>query len=284
MKKSIIFTLIVTLLLTVPFFNVSADIGPKRTLDVEVIGVDKPYYIELLMQAELPNESELDELRTYIDESYPEMFYHFSFEGYVSSNLILPWGAWHQNTKENYYVYSYNPPQEFKIMLLFEDGNYVISRRMETKLFNSKVIFDLTGVTLAENQTHVGKITEIFPTQTMTLELILRIIGTIFIEILVLFLFGYVLKRSYKLIAFVNLGTQVTITAFLFLFKYFIYPTFGEFYVLFLGEALIFLIETLIYRRYLTEKTKTRAMVYALVANTITLLASFSVIILLMNM
>ena len=50
MKKSIIFTLIVTLLLTVPFFNVSADIGPKRTLDVEVIGVDKPYYIELLMQ------------------------------------------------------------------------------------------------------------------------------------------------------------------------------------------------------------------------------------------
>lgn len=118
----------------------------------------------------------------------------------------------------------------------------------------------------------------------MTLELALRIIGTIIIEVLILFLFGYIKKFSYKLIIFVNLATQITLTGFMFAAKYFVYPVIGELFVLIFGEAMIFMSEALIYRFYLKEKTKNRAVIYAIVANLIALLASFSVMILMTNM
>lgn len=287
MRKCLILMFIIIFLSFVPFLSLRADFGPKRTLDIEIIGVEKPYHIELLMIGTIPDDAQLDEIKIHLDEEYddfPEMLYTFELGGYVASNLILPWGSWHQSPRENYFVYSYNPPQEFKIMLIFDDGNYVISRRMEPSLFNSKITYDLTGINLSMNQTHVGRITEVFPVQTMTIELTLRIIGTILIEILILFLFGYTNKSSYKLIIFVNLATQITLTGFMFTAKYFIYPVVGELFVLIFGEAMIFMSEALIYRFYLKEKTKNRAVIYAIVANLIALLASFSVMILMTNM
>ena len=287
MKKCLIFLMLIVFMSFIPFLSVRADFGPKRTLEIEIIGVERPYHIELLMVGTLPEDEKLDEIRIHLDEEYddfPEMLYTFEFGGYVASNLILPWGSWHQSPRDNYFIYSYNPPTEFKIMLIFDDGTYVISRRMEPSLFNSKITYDLTGINLLINQTHVGRITEVFPIQTMTLELALRIIGTIIIEVLILFLFGYVKKYSYKLIIFVNLATQITLTGFMFAAKYFVYPVIGELFVLIFGEAMIFMSEALIYRFYLKEKTKNRAVIYAIVANLIALLASFSVMILMTNM
>lgn len=287
MKKLIIFLNLIGFLLFIPFLSVRADFGPKRTLDIEIIGVDEPYHIELLMVGTLPSAEELDEIKIHLDEEYddfPDMLYTFEFGGYVASNLILPWGSWHQNPRDNYFVYSYNPPSEFKIMLIFDDGTYVISKRMEPTLFNSKITYNLYGIDLTTNQTHVGHISEVFPLQTMILELALRIIGTVIIEILILFLFGYVKKSSYKLIVFVNLVTQITLTGFMFAAKYFVYPIIGELFVLIFGESMIFIAEAIVYRFYLKEKSKKRAVLYAIVANLIALLASFSVMILMTNM
>lgn len=287
MKKSVIFILILCVFTILPFLIVRADFGPKRTLDVEIIGVEQPYYIELLMKGTLPVDDELIFIQGTIDdqhEDFPDMLYTFELNGYIASSLVLPWGSAHQNLREHYYIYPYNPPTEFKIMLIFDDGHYIISRTINTTLFNSKVTYDLTNVNLDFNQTNIGSVDLVFPTQTMTLELTLRIIGTIFIEILVLFLFGYVNKQSYKLISYVNLVTQILLTLFMFTAKYFIYPGVGEIFVLIVGEMMIFISEILIYRFYLKEKSKNRAMIYALVANTISLLASFSVMILMTNM
>ncbi len=49
MKKLIILLNLIVFLLFIPFISVRADFGPKRTLDIEIIGVDEPYHIELLM-------------------------------------------------------------------------------------------------------------------------------------------------------------------------------------------------------------------------------------------
>ncbi|MDY0074349.1 MAG: hypothetical protein WC992_02030 [Acholeplasmataceae bacterium] len=287
MKKIVLLILLTSFIWLLPAFIVQADIGPKRTLEVEIIGVEKDYHIELLMQGDLPEGDELAEIQANLEDQYdhfPEILYTFDSGGYVASNLVLPWGAWHQNTKENYYFYGYNPPSDFKVMLIFDDDHYVISRAIETTLFNSKVTFDVTGVNLELDQQHVGRINEVFPVRTMTLELVLRILGTIFIEILVLFLFGYIQKNSYRLIIVINLITQIVITGFMFAAKYFIFPVIGELFVLIVGEAMIFLSEIIIYRFYLVERTKNRAMLYALIANLISLIASYSVMILMMNM
>ena len=287
MKKSVILLLILSFFTVIPFLTVRADFGPKRTLDVEIKGINEPYHIELLMKGTLPVDDELMSIQSVIAdeyEDYPDMLYDFELNGYVAASLVLPWGSSYQNPRDNYYIYPYNPPTEFKIMLIFEDNHYIVSRTITTTLFNSKVTYDLSLINTDFTQTNVGRVKQVFPTQTMTLELVLRIIGTIFIEILVLFLFGYVSKRSYKLVAYVNLVTQIVLTLFMFAAKYFIYPVIGEIFVLIVGEMMIFISEIVIYRFYLKEKTKSKAMVYALVANTISLLASFSVMILMTNM
>jgi hypothetical protein len=287
MKKSLIFLLLLSFFTLLPFLTVRADFGPKRTLDVEIFGVNEPYYIELLMKGELPIDDDLLSVQSLVNdqhEDFPDMLYTFELNGFVASSLVLPWGSSYQNPKDNYYIYPYNPPTEFKIMLIFDDGNYVVSRTINTTLFNSKVTYDLTGINFDFSQTNIGSVELVFPTQTMTLELVLRIVGTIFIEILVLFLFGYVSKKSFKLVAHVNLVTQIILTLFMFSAKYFIYPGVGEIFVLIVGEMMIFISEIVIYRFYLKEKSKNKAMVYALIANTISLLASFSVMILMTNM
>lgn len=287
MNKKLVLLMIVMLFLLFPSFLVRADFGPKRTLDLEIIGVDQDYHLELLMRGTLPEGESLSTIQEIIEDeqpSFPNMLYTFEIEGYVSARLVLPWGTWNQNPRDHYYVYPYNPPSDFKIMLIFDDGHYIISRRIETSLFNSKVTFNVTGVDLSMDQVNVGRVQEIFPIQTMSIELILRIIGTIFIEIIVLYLFGYVKRKSFSLVVVVNLVTQLVLTGFMFAAKYFIFPVIGELFVLIVGEAMIFLTEIIIYRFYLTERTKNRAMTYALIANIISLIASYSVMILMMNM
>lgn len=286
MKKLSILLLLLAISIIFPMLQAQADFGPKRSLDVEIIGAQKPYHIELLMEGELPIQAEIDELRPYIDNEFPdfpEMLYTFEDEGYVSANLVLPWGVWQQNPEENYYIYTYNPPEKLKIMLIFDDGYYLTSNIIETTLFNSKITYDVTFVDQDMSQVSVGKIREVLPVQTMTIELATRIIGTIFIEIVVLFLFGYIAKKSYLLVTYVNLVTQVILTGFMFAAKYYVFPVLGELFVLIIGEFMIFLTELIIFRFYLTEKSRKRAMLYALIANLFSLIASYTIMVVLMN-
>ena len=287
MKKLTIFLLILSTICLFPFLTANADVGPKRTLDIEVIGIDEPYFLEILEKGTLAPIEELE--ITYPNENeegeiFPELLYTFTENGYVSSSFVRPWGYFPTKTSENNYRHSYNPPSTFKLILIFEDGSYVTSKPITTSLFNSKVTFDLSGVNLDIVISNAGTIEENLPIQTMTMELILRIIGTILIELIVLFLFGYAKKKSYLFVTYINLITQVTLTGFMFMMKYYYAPFFGEIAVLAIGELLIFTIEIILFRHYLTEKSKNRAMLYALIANFFSLIASFSIMILLMNM
>ncbi len=286
MKKLTIFLLILSTIYLFPFLTANADFGPKRTLDIEVIGIDKPYFLELLEQGTLDT---LEALQEYYPnendgvEIFPELLYTFTENGYISSYFVREWGGFPFKVSENNYQHLYNPPSTFKIILIFEDGTYVTSKPVTTSLFNSKVTYDLTGVNIDTIISNAGTIEENLPVQTMTIDLISRIIGTIAIELIVLFLFGYAKKKSYLFVMYVNLFTQISLTGFMFMMKYYYSPFFGELAVLVIGELVIFTLEIILFRQFLREKSKKRAVLYALVANFFSLIASFSIMILLMN-
>ncbi|MDO9629120.1 MAG: hypothetical protein Q7I99_04390 [Acholeplasmataceae bacterium] len=287
MKKLTLFLLILSTICLFPFLTANADFGPKRTLDIEVIGINEPYFLELLekgtlapieeLQLNYPNENEEGQI-------FPSLLYTFTENGFVSSSFVRPWGYFPTKISDNNFRHSYNPPSTFKIILIFEDNTYVTSKPITTSLFNSKVTLDLTGINLDVVTSNAGTIVENLPVQTMTIDLISRIIGTIVIELIVLFLFGYAKKKSYLFVTYVNLFTQVSLTGFMFMMKYYYSPFVGEIAVLVIGEILIFGIEIILFRYYLKEKSKNRATVYALVANFFSLIASFSLMILLLNM
>lgn len=289
MKKIIIFLLILSIFITIPIHQISADTGPRPTLEVEVVGISQPFYIDILVLAEVDQER-LTEVRTAMDvegsyygRTIPEELYFVRANEFVPAIITAQPQTYYRLTLENEHLFTLNVPQSFKILLLFEDGNYVTSKLIEPSLFNSKIRVSMTNVDTSITQTDVGSVDEIFPVATMAFDLSLRILGTIVVEFLVLVLFGYFEKKSYLFVMYVNLFTQVTLTLFMFITKFYFSPIFGELIVLLVGEAFIFAFEILIYRKYLKEHGKYRAALYGLIANLVSLLTSFSIVILYIN-
>lgn len=289
MKKLIIFLLILSIFIIIPTQTVSADTGPRPTLEIEVLGVDQPYYIDIMIQAEADQES-INTVRdimntegSYFGRVVPDALFFIRGESYVPLILTTQQPAYYRLTVEGGHLFTLNVPQSFKILILFEDGHYITTKLIEPTLFNSKILVDMRNVDITITQTDVGSSKEILPVATMVFDLALRILGTIVVEFLVLVLFGYFEKKSYFFVMYVNLFTQVTLTLFMFVTKFYFSPVIGELIVLLIGEAFIFTFEIIIYRKYLKEHGKSRATIYGLIANLVSLLASFSIVILYVN-
>lgn len=280
MKKILVLIFILMAMSLFPFITSNADFGPKSAVTIDIIGVDQPYFFELLFEGELPIESyRLEAYQSALEHVnaqpyFPEMLKDFSEDGFISS-LIYRGRPTVPILMGDTFKYTYVPPQTFKLILIFEDDTYVTSPIITTKLFNSHVIWDLTSVDLLYTQSDVGIIEEIIPFSQMTSDLLIRILVTIAIELLVLFLFKYRLKRSYLLVFGVNAVTQTALTLFMFLMRYFFMPFFGEIFALTVGEFFVFLIEAVVFMTFLKEKKTKRAFGYTIVANLASLIVGF---------
>ena len=277
MKKMLAFWIIFLSIFIIPFQSVNADLGPKRTLDVRITGVNQPYFLDLLV------EDQINDDLTNIQEQYPTlplMIWTFEEDGFISNIIAAPWGRPMIRIGENHYRDNYYAPQRFKLILIFEDNTYVTSDIISTKLFNSRITWDLSEVDLSSVHIGVGDVTEEWPIAYMSIDLFVRIVLTILIEIAVLYAFGYRLKNSYKLVLYMNLVTQTILTGFVIAMRYFYLPFLGELFVLIVGEILIFIIEITLFVFFLREFTKKKAALYGFVANLISLMAGFLFLIL----
>jgi hypothetical protein len=272
MKKIILLWIILMTIFIIPFQSVKADIGPKRTLDVKVIGVDQPYFLDILVRDQMPADI------TYIQEHYhmlPNMIWTYNEDGFISNIISAPWGSPMLFMGENHYRDGYHAPSRFKLILIFEDESYITSDIITTKLFNSRITWDLSGIDLTTVQNGVGDVSEEWPIAYMSIDLIVRIVLTILIEIAVLYVFGYRLKESFKLVLYINIVTQTILTGFVIAMRYFYFPFLGEIFVLIVGEFFIFIIEITLFVFFLREFTKKKAALYGFVANLISLMAGF---------
>lgn len=282
MKKLFFYILLMCLSLFLPALTLRADMGPKSSLEINIIGVDEPYTFELLFFGTLPDALDRDNIYqdrvNYVTYEFPEMIKDFNDEGYISTVLYRGRPTFQKKLSAHSFIYTYVPPKTFKLLILFNDGTYLTSNVETTKLFDSKITWDLTNVNKSISQTNVGVVNENLPIARFSYDLSLRIILTIGIEIVILYAFAYRLKKSYHLILLTNIVTQITLTLFMFSMRYFYQPFFGEIFVLVIGEIIIFTLESFIYMKWLTEKPRKFALIYALLAN----FASLAVGILLM--
>lgn len=268
-----------------PSFHVRADMGPKSSIEIEIIGVDSHYVIDLLYPGTLPSQSDIDQMKTDLDNEWifggqiiPEVLWTIDDDGFISTSLFRGRPTM-LTIAEPFYRYPYSPPSTVKVIIIFDDSHYLISNEITTKLFTSKLTWDLTNVDLTHTTTQAGQIHEDFPVSLMTKDLLLRIFGTIAVEMIVLFAFFYRQMKSYKLALIVNIITQTVLTGFLFGMRYFWSPLFGELFVLIVGEFFIIILEMIIYRKYMTEHSKLRAVMYALIANLSSIVASILIMV-----
>lgn len=281
-KKILGFFIVLGLSFSFFMINVKADMGPKATADIEVVGVNQPFYFDILIyrdyDVERIDENELEyKLNNYYQEDYPlDLLNGYQdMDGYASRTLYSGPPANIKKMDTNTFQLGYfNAPVTFKIIIILEDDTIIASKVIHRKLFNAKMTYDLSNVDLSQNQLNVGIVTEEVPYTYMGTSLVIRVIITIAIEVLILLWFGYRSAKSFKLVGFTNLATQTLLTAFM-IFGFYVWGSFfGLIGALILGEIGVFAIEFIIYNLYLKEKSKTKAISYAFVANLATLILS----------
>jgi hypothetical protein len=282
-KYRIILSFLLLFLLSGLAFETKADMGPKPTADVEIIGIDEPYYFDILFEVNENNVIVLSETQIeqeieygYYRDDYPDILNGYrDGDGFASYTLYR--GIPHNITKTEgfdhlYHLGYFAPPDRFKVVIVTELGKMYVSEIINTTAFNATVVFDLTSVDFSSSDVinlNVGTITETAPFEigNTIILIVTLIVLTLIIELLVLLAFGYREKKSYIKVGIVNIITQILLQALVLYGYVFVWNVFGAFMFLILGEIVVLIIEIIAYQIILKEKSKWRAVGYAFLAN-----------------
>lgn len=258
MKKIwIVIVLILSVLLLTPL--VGADFGPKAKIYIHFTGDTSNLYVTLLAKKEgngpwqnLKEQENIDDQG--IDSEILAKFMSYEDDYYL-------WTLVYQINANNDYCWAYYPPDDFKLLIYnASTDTFRISSNYARYAFTSYYTVDLTANSLVlENS---------YNYQREILELVVRIVITLVIEMLVALLFRYKTKKAYLTIFGANLITQIVLNVILNLQIYynglFILST-GFIYLV--AEIIVFILEALIYMLVIRNRSKTINITYALVAN-----------------
>jgi hypothetical protein len=282
--KKLLFLLFFILTTTGLIISVKADMGPKPKTTIEIIGLDQPYVFDLLYKSnkEINVLSETEVLERienyyYLDYFPEELNGYVDDEGFHSYTLYRGIPNYISFEEPNKFIAGYfSPPDVFKIALVLESGEIIVSEVVNKTLFDANFTFDLSDFSI-ENATPTfinGKtvyqlddtVTELIPVGRSILQFVLTALATIFIEVFILFVFRYKLFDSYKLVVIVNLITQTLLYASM-VIGYLGASLFGYLGVLIIGEIIVFTLEIIGYFKFLKEKPRSMAIMYAITAN-----------------
>jgi hypothetical protein len=109
----------------------------------------------------------------------------------------------------------------------------------------------------------------------MILDMMLRTLITLAIELFILFLFFYRHKHTYLVATIANIITQGFLSVFVVLGFQLWGGLFTALIILFIGEAIVLILEGIAYTVFFKEKGTLRALTYAFTANMVTLVTGF---------
>ena len=282
MKKSLrnsILLLLTAMLLTV---SALADSGPKAQLTVKVENApSEPYYLDLLEKGDYQghtygsgdgddtysgldwsySEEEIaaldDELLDALRAAVPEGWHACTAQG---TNGVPMWGDLIGSDAGGVRLHSFRyhgVPDTYRIILVTKSGESWVSDTLHRATLQSSATVDW-----AKRTANVPS-----PAMAYALQFLCMLLPTLLIEGVLLYVFGYRSKKSWKRFLLVNLITQGGFAVYLAVtvLNHGVSGWSLLFYITI--EHVITLAEVLLDRWLLTEKGKGRAMGYAIVAN-----------------
>lgn len=282
MKRSLrnsILLLLTAMLLTV---SALADSGPKAQLTVKVVNApSEPYYLDLLEKGDYQghtygsgdgddtysgldwsySEEEIaaldDELLDALRAAVPEGWHACTAQG---TNGAPMWGDLIGSDAGGVRLHSFRyhgVPDTYRIILVTKSGESWLSDTLHRATLQSSVTVDWAAKTVSVPPAVVA----------YALQFLCMLIPTLLIEGVLLYVFGYRSKKSWKRFLLVNLITQGGFAVYLAVtvLNHGVSGWSLLFYIPI--ELVITLAEVLLDRWLLTEKGKGRAMGYAIVAN-----------------
>ncbi len=282
MKKSLRFCVLLALaaaLLTVSAF---ADTGPKAQLKVLVKNApEEPYYLDLLEKGDYQGHTygsgDGDDTYSGLDWSYSEEeIAALDDELLDALRAAVPEG-WHACTAQGtngapmygdligepigstrLHIFGYHGvPDTYRILIVTKSGESWVSDTLHRATLQSSVTVDWAAKTVSVPPAVVA----------YALQFLCMLIPTLLIEGVLLLAFGYRSRRSWLVFLLVNLVTQGGFALYLAV-TVLNHGVSGWSLLFYLPiELIITVVESLLYRRLLTERSWERAVGYAIVAN-----------------
>ncbi|MDD3477815.1 MAG: hypothetical protein PHP32_02980 [Candidatus Izemoplasmatales bacterium] len=262
--------------------SVSADMGPKPTAYITIIGVEEPYYFDLLVEKDTcPLVLTAEEVEEQIDVYYYTDTFPEELNGYCTEDHYASYTLYSQiphtiRTTENeneFYIGYFAPPEVFRIAIVTENG-IIISDVMTRTLFNATFTFDVSNLSMEPEDYISGVLDaneadahETLPVWQVLVNTAIAVVLTLLIELGLLYLVGYREKHTYKVALYVNLATQIVLNLLLWYGFYGLMSIFGYFFVLILGEFVVFIIEMIAFQKLFKERKWFKPIPYAILAN-----------------
>ena len=272
MKKSLrnsILLLLTAMLLTV---SALADSGPKAQLTVKVENAPNELYdLDLLAEGEYEHEGDSDfsslsdEERAALDAdmlaalraAVPDGWHACTAQG---TNGAPMWGDLIGSDAGGVRLHSFRyhgVPATYRILIVTKIGESWVSDTLHRATLQSSVRVDWAAKTAAAPSAGTA----------YTLQFLCTLLPTLLIEGALLLLYGYRSRRSWLVFLLVNLVTQGAFAAYL-AATVLNHGVSGWSLLFYLPiELIITVVESLLYRRLLTERSWERAVGYAIVAN-----------------
>lgn len=248
-----------------------ADMGPKPSVVIHFTGIEEEnYYVTLISQD--------DSTGPY---SYGNPYHDWMGEEWVFNKFCeytMPAGYYFLSYMENCsdddtFEWGYYPPQEFRILLYFTEHDTFL----EVEGDYSRYAFDSYFEVEVDSPTAKATAEQDYYFALEITSLIVRVIGTILIEILIAVLFFYRDRKSLLIISVTNIVTQIVLNVLLNIFNFQHGPWAFTFNYVWM-ELVVLGIEAILFCRLLprkdidTDKNKT-ALCYAFIANLISFFA-----------
>ena len=269
-KLLIWYFLAISLLLPLAWSSpVHADFGPKPSITIVVKNPPaETYYLDLLIPEEKVNNSLADERDQYDPVKFGLLENYRDGEwvpALVHGTQIPLFGKLTGSRQGANIVHTFSyfgTPERFKIIIVTPDNQVVTSGELVRKTFQMTLTYDYQTGTVSQQSIVVVYLVQFLST----------LIPTLIIEGLLLLVFGFSLRLSWRPFLLINLVTQVLLTAALGTAAI----TQGLFAAYLLAvpvEAVIIIAEAIAYTRLLKQHGKGRRIAYAIVANSISLVA-----------
>ena len=276
MKKSLRFCVLLALAATLLTVSAFADTGPKPQLTVKVTNPPEAlYYLDLLAEGDWEHAGDAD--YSGLDWSYSEEEIAALDSGLLDALRAAVPEGWHACTAQGtngapmwgdligsdaggvrLHSFRYHGvPDTYRIILVTKSGESWVSGVLHRATLQSSATVDWAA-RIANAPS---------PAMAYALQFLCTLLPTLLIEGLLLFAFGYRSKRSWRVFLLVNLVTQGGFAVYLAV-TVLNHGVSGWSLIFYIPiEVIITLVELLLYRRLLTEKSKARAAVYAIAAN-----------------
>ena len=287
MKK--LLTLVLLSLIAFTSMNsVNAAIIQKPFMTFTIIGVEKDTY-KLDILGDNNSVYAIGSLisdsywTSYFDTDFPVQLEAYEINGLSSYTLYNNVGSISQTDNQDLtqtYKLELLLPDSFKIAIVMDDGTRITSEQMVRVTFETNVTWDLTDVDLTVTGDDVGMVTGDMAIGTLedndnishitrvVIQIASIVVITLLIEFLVMYVFGYRLKNTYKKVFFSNLVTQSVLGFYTVMAYHAGGPEVAIISLIILAAA-AFVVEILFYTISFKEGSKWKALVYTIVINII---------------